>query len=53
MQKVSRKGGIGNNSNQTPRGSGARYAVLAVADFAMLFGGIGESCFLSKKVAKR
>ncbi len=29
------------------------YAVLAVADFAMLFGGIGESFFLSKKVAKR
>jgi hypothetical protein len=29
-----------------------RYTVLAVADFAMLFGGVGESCFLSKKVAK-
>jgi hypothetical protein len=29
-----------------------RYAVLAVADFATLFGGIRESCFLSKKVAK-
>jgi hypothetical protein len=29
-----------------------RYAVLAVTDFAMPFGGIGESCSLSKKVAK-
>jgi hypothetical protein len=29
-----------------------RYAVLAVADFAAPFGDVGESCFLSKKVAK-
>ncbi len=29
-----------------------RYAVLAVADFAMPFGGVGEPCSLSKKVAK-
>jgi hypothetical protein len=29
------------------------YAVLAVADFVTLFGGITESCFLGKKVAKR
>jgi hypothetical protein len=29
-----------------------RYAVLATADFATLFGGVGESCLLSKKVAK-
>jgi hypothetical protein len=28
-----------------------RYAVLAIADFATLFRGIGESCFISKKVA--
>jgi hypothetical protein len=28
-----------------------RYAVLAVADFATLFRGVGESCFLCKKVA--
>jgi hypothetical protein len=28
------------------------YMVLAIADFATLFGGVGESCFLSKKVAK-
>jgi hypothetical protein len=28
------------------------YTVLAVVDFATLFGGIGESCFLRKKVAK-
>jgi hypothetical protein len=28
-----------------------RHAVLAIADFAMLFGGRRESCFLSKKVA--
>jgi hypothetical protein len=29
-----------------------RYAVFAFADFATPFGGIVESCFLSKKVAK-
>jgi hypothetical protein len=29
-----------------------RFAVLAVADFVMLFGGVEESCILSKKVAK-
>ncbi len=29
-----------------------RYVVLDVADVAKLFGGVGESCFLSKKVAK-
>jgi hypothetical protein len=29
-----------------------RYTVLAVADVAMLFGGVSESCFLCKKVAK-
>jgi hypothetical protein len=29
-----------------------RYAVLAVDDVATLFGGVGESCFLSKKLAK-
>jgi hypothetical protein len=29
-----------------------RHAVLAVADVATLIGGVGESCFLSKKVAK-
>jgi hypothetical protein len=29
-----------------------RYAVLAVADFAMPFGVVGESFSLSKKVAK-
>ncbi len=28
-----------------------RYAVLAVADFATLSGGVGESCFLSKKLS--
>jgi hypothetical protein len=28
------------------------HMVLAVTDFAMLFGGAGESCFLSKKVAE-
>jgi hypothetical protein len=28
-----------------------RYAVLAVADVATLFGGVGKSCFLSKKAA--
>jgi hypothetical protein len=29
-----------------------RHAVLAVANVATLFGGVEESCFLSKKVAK-
>jgi hypothetical protein len=29
-----------------------RYAVLAVADFATPFGGVGDSCSLSKKVSK-
>jgi hypothetical protein len=52
MQKVSHKGGNGNHSSQTPRGSGAPLCGLAVANVATLFGGIGESCFLSKKVAK-
>ncbi len=52
-QKVSRKGGNGNNSGQTPRGSGEPLrGFLAVADFATPFGGVGESCSLSKKVAK-
>jgi hypothetical protein len=50
MQKVSRKGGNGNHSSQLPRGS---YAVIAIADVATLFEDVGESCFLSKKVAKR
>jgi hypothetical protein len=50
MQKVSRKGGNGNQSSQAV--AAIRYAVLAVADFATSFGGFGESCSLSKKVAK-
>jgi hypothetical protein len=29
-----------------------RYVVLAVADFVTSFGGVIESCFLSKKVSK-
>jgi hypothetical protein len=29
-----------------------RYAVLAIADFATRFGGVGESCSFSQKVAK-
>jgi hypothetical protein len=40
------------NTGQMPRGSGIHHAVLAVIDFATLFGGFGESCVLSKKVAK-
>jgi hypothetical protein len=32
--------------------SAFRHAVLAVTDVARLFVGSGESCFLSKKVAK-
>ncbi len=52
MQKVSHKSGNGNHSGQTPRGYGARLHGLAVADVATPFGGVGESCFLSKKVAK-
>jgi hypothetical protein len=30
----------------------AKHQEVAVADVATLFGGVGESCFLSKKVAK-
>ncbi len=48
----SAKAAMADNSGQTPRGRGVRHAVLAVTDFATLFGGVGESCFLSKKVAK-
>jgi hypothetical protein len=33
------------NSGQTPRGSGIRHEVLAIANFATLFGGTVESCF--------
>jgi hypothetical protein len=29
-----------------------RQAVLAITDVATLFGGVGESCFLSKRIAK-
>jgi hypothetical protein len=49
MQKVFRKGGNGNHSGQMLR---TATLFLAVADVATLFGGIGESCFLSKKVSK-
>jgi hypothetical protein len=51
-KKASAKAAIADNSGQTPRGSGDRHAVFAVADFATLFGDVVESCFLSKKVAK-
>jgi hypothetical protein len=51
-QKVSRKGGIGNHSSQTPSGSGATLRGFSHCRFATPFGGVGESCFLSKKFAK-
>jgi hypothetical protein len=51
-KKASAKAAIADKSGQTLRGSGDRHAVFAVAGFAMLFGGVIESCFLSKKVAK-
>ncbi len=41
---------MADNSGQTPRGSGICHAVLAVADFATLIGGVEDSCFLSKKL---
>ncbi len=43
--KSSAKAAMADNSGQTPRGSDVLYAVLAVADFATLFGGVIESCF--------
>ncbi len=53
IQKVFRKGGNSGYSDQTPRGSGAPLrGFLAVADVVMLFGSVGESFFLSEKVAK-
>jgi hypothetical protein len=51
-KKASAKAAMEDNSGQTPRGSGVGYVVLAVADFATLFGGVVESCSLSKKVVK-
>jgi hypothetical protein len=51
MQKVCRKGGNGNHSAKRQAVAALCYAVLAVADFATPFGGIGQSCFLSRKVA--
>jgi hypothetical protein len=45
MQKVCRKGGNGNHSAKRQAVAALRYAVLAVADFATPFGGIGVSCF--------
>jgi hypothetical protein len=51
VQKVCRKGGNGNHSAKRQALAALRYVVLAVADFAMPFGGVGESCFLSIKVA--
>ncbi len=51
-KKSSAKAAVADNRGQTPRGSGVRHAVFAVADFATLFGDVRESCFLSKKVAK-
>ncbi len=49
-KKYSAKEAISNNSGQMPRGSSVSHVVLAVADFAKLFGGVRESCFLSKKM---
>ncbi len=51
-KKASGKVAMVDNSGQTPRGSGVLHAVLAISDFATLFGGVTESCLLSKKVAK-
>jgi hypothetical protein len=50
--KASAKVAMVDNSGQMPRGRGVCHAVLAVTDFATMFGGVVESCFLSKKVAK-
>jgi hypothetical protein len=52
MQKVSRKGGNSNQSGQMPSGSGDPLRGFSRRHFATPFGGVGESCFLSKKVAK-
>ncbi len=39
-KKSPAKAAMAGNSGQMPRGSGGRHAVLAVANFAMLFGGV-------------
>jgi hypothetical protein len=52
LQKVFGKGGNGKHGGQMSSGSGAPLHDLAAADFATLYGGIEESCFLCKKVAK-
>jgi hypothetical protein len=52
MQKVSRKGGSGPTAAKRQEVAVLRNAVLAVANFATLFGGVRESCFLSTNDAK-
>jgi hypothetical protein len=52
MQKVSRKGGIGDTSGQTLRGSDAVLGGFSRRRFCDAAWGRGESFFLSKKIAK-
>ncbi len=49
IQKVFRKGTMVITTAKHQAVAALRYAVLAVANFATLFRGVGESCFLSKK----
>jgi hypothetical protein len=50
IQKVFHKGSNGNHSGQEV--AAHRYAIFSHRHVATQFGGVGESCFLSKKVAK-
>ncbi len=53
MQKVSRKAAVAITAGKCQEVAAFHGAVLVVADFATLFGGVGESFLLSKEVAKR
>jgi hypothetical protein len=53
LQKVSAKAAMAITAAKRQEVAAFHHTVLAIAaDVATLFGGIGESCFLSKKVAK-
>jgi hypothetical protein len=53
FKKSSAKAAMAITATKRQEVAALRYAVLAVADFATLSGGVGESCYLSTKVAKR
>jgi hypothetical protein len=53
LKKSSAKAALAITAAKCQEVAALRNTVLAVADVATLSGGVGESCFLSKKVAKR